>query len=253
MAKDITRNDTATVTDIPSYLQPILTGPTGAFPQFQAAQGALPSLTALGTGAPQMDIPGLTPDQQAQINAILQTGSTSPDLMAARQQLQALTSGPIGSSPATLAGMQAFQHLVAPQVMQAEALQGRAGGGAALEAMSQASTQAALPLIQNELAQRQAAVGQYTGLQQAQLNSLAAALEAAGMPREVALQQAQAAFNKANANYQFQSNLQSAPLNLMNSLLGQHSTGRQQAYQTKTGEDWLSGGLRMAGDIFGGF
>jgi len=236
-------------TDIPGYLAPGTTGPSGWIPQWFAAQQQFPSLAELPGEVPTLGVPGLTPDQERLIQQMMATGAASPDRAAARQQLQQLTSGPVGSSPATQAGMQAFQQLVAPSIMQTQALQGTASGGAALEAMGQGATAAAVPLIQQEIQNRQQAVGQYGQLGQEQLMGLAAAFEAAGLPREVALEQAQAAFDAAQQRLGIESGLQTFPLQMLSQLLSR----TQQQHSTQYGSDIVAGigqGLSPSG-LFG--
>lgn len=233
---------------IPRWMWPFLTGPSGAFTQFGQAQGALPSLTDLATNAPALQIPDLSPDQMALLSQLEQSGVNNPDMAQARAQLQQLTSGPIGSSPATQAGMKAFSDITMPQIMQAESLQGTAGGGAALEAASQGATAAAVPLIQQEIQNRAAAPGEWASLGNQSLQQIAMALEAAGLPREIAQQQAQAQFDQQQQEYQFAAGLQSQPLGLLGNFFGQRN------WSTMTGEDIGAGigkGLSPSG-IFGG-
>lgn len=222
---------------IPPYMYPSLFGGTGAFTQYGQAQGALPSLTQLDQRVPQLQVPGLTPEQQQQIDAILAQGGGSPDLAAARSQLSELTSGPIGSSPYTQQAMDAWRQQVAPEIMQTAALQGRETGGAALEAMQQGATGAAIPLIQQEVQNREQAVGQYGQLQNEQMQNLAQALEAAGLPREVALQQAQAAFDQQQQQFGYETGLQTLPLQLFGNLIGQSNTSK--THETKNWDDWV--------------
>lgn len=223
---------------------------SGAFSGITQAGQDFPSISQLPGAVPLLNVPGLTPEQQNVINMLYGTGTAPADLSAARAQLQQLTGGPIGSSPATQAGMQAFQELTLPSLMQTAALQGNASGGAALEAAQQGATAAAVPLIQQEIANRQAAVGQYGNLQQQQMQSLAAALEASGIPRDVAMQQAQAQFQKAMQGFGIEQQVQMTPLDIITSLLGR--TGFQQQHPTMTGEDWLGVGLGAIGGALGG-
>ena len=248
MAKEIGTSDTTVNFGGPQGKQLLQAfyGPTGAIPQLTAAEANLPSLTQLGTGAPLLNVPDLTPDQLAQIQAIQAQGSASPELAAAFQQLQQLTAGPIGSSPATQAGMEAFRQLTAPSIEQQQALMGRANSGAAIEAQQQGATAAAVPLIQQEIQTRDQAVNQYGQLQQQQIASLSAALEAAGMPREVAQQQAQAAYQKLAQQYGFATELQTLPLSTLGQLLG--SSTRTTGHTTKGAMDYIGGAIGGIGD-----
>lgn len=214
--------------------------------QFIDFQSNAPSLTDLQNN-PGLQVPNLSPTETDLINRLVATGQANPNMLAAQRQLQQLTSGPIGSSPATVEGMQAFQNITAPQIMQAQALQGTASGGAALEAMGQGATAAALPLIQTEIANREAAVGQYSQLGQQQIMQLAAALEAAGMPREVALKQAFANYQQAEDRWKYQTDLQTRPLDpLLNNAFGSRSGS------TMGAQDWVGFGLSTLGSLLGG-
>ena len=221
---------------IPKYLQPYLfQGPSAAFPQFGAAQQQLPQIAQLPGLTPELQVPGVTPDQQALIQQMIGAGGASPDLQAAAQQLQQLTAGPIGSSPATEQAMAAWQQNVAPTIEQFAALQGNASGGQALEALQQGQTGALVPLLQQEISNRQQAASQYGQLAQQQISGLAAALEASGIPREVALEQAQAAYEQQQGQLGLETQLQTMPLQLLGQLIGQQ--GKQS--QTLHALDWI--------------
>lgn len=231
----------------PAFL-PVYQQAFGPYEQFQATA---PNLTALYQNYPQLNVPGIDPTQQNVLNQLVQTGQNNPEIQAALAQLQQLTSGPIGSSPATQAGMQAFQQLEAPIIGQQSALRGTAGGGQAIEALGQGATAAALPLIQTEIANRQAAVQQYGQLGQQQMQQLALALEASGLPREIALEQAQAIMQRQMGQQQMAFGLQTLPLDLLGSI----SIG-QQGTSTPSGLDItknITGGLAsILGSIMAG-
>lgn len=182
---------------------------------------------------------------------------TGPETTALNSLLAQLNA-PIGSSPATLQGMQAWQDVVAPQVRNQQALQGSFHGGAADEAIANSAGQAMVPLIQQEIQQRNAAIPQlmqlggtaaqrFRGdLQQrianmmgtvGPLSNLGAtgaerfrsdlqnALEAAGVPREVANQQAQANYQDFLRRYQLAQQTTLGPImQLAPSLIGTTQT-----------------------------
>lgn len=108
------------------------------------------SATDIG-GLPQVGGPG----PYNNVNAI-----DTQQMQFAQDQAKQLASGPIGQSPATLAAMKAWETLVKPQTLAAQALTGNLGGGATQEAMAMGSTAAAVPLIQQEVANRAALVPQ---------------------------------------------------------------------------------------------
>jgi hypothetical protein len=220
---------------VPPWEIPIVLGGASQLEQFQ--QGA-PQLLQLYQNMPQLQVPGIDPTQQNVLNQLVQTGQNNPELQAALAQLAQLTGGPIGSSPATQAGMQAFQQQIAPIIEQQSALRGTAGGGQAIEALGQGATSAALPLIQQEIQNRQAAVGQYGQLGQQQMQQLTTALEAAGLPREVAMQQAAALFERQQQQSKFAAGLQGFPLGMLPQLIGTTTTG------TPSGYDLLSGFIK---------
>lgn len=197
------------------------------------AEQNLPDLTQIYQGMPQLNVPGLDPTQLSLLGQLTSTGADNPDLAAARAQLAQLTGGPIGSSPATQAGMQAFEQQIAPIITQQSALRGTAGGGQAIEALGQGATAAALPLIQEEIKAREAAVGQYGQLGQEQVNQIAMALEASGLPREVALEQAQALFQRQQQQSKFATGIQTFPLQY----LGQLGMGGRTSQPSTVGGD----------------
>jgi hypothetical protein len=86
-------------------------------------------------------------------------GGVDPN--SALGQLQQLTSGPIGSSPATQAGMAAFQQNVLPTLQNELGSMGLGRSGIGAEQIQRASTSAAVPLIQQEIANREQGIGQY--------------------------------------------------------------------------------------------
>ena len=94
------------------------------------------------------------------------TGQSQVDPNSALGQLQQLTSGPIGSSPATQAGMAAFQQNVLPTLQNELGAMGLGRSGIGAEQIQRASTSAAVPLIQQEIANREQGIGQYGNLSQ---------------------------------------------------------------------------------------
>lgn len=191
------------------------------------AQQGLPDISSLASNVPGLNVPGMDPNQQSFLQQLQANASNSSDMAAARAQLGELTSGPVGSSPATQAGMKAYYDLVQPRIESQSALRGTAGGGQGLEALSLGAEQAAVPLIQQEISDRGAAVGQYAALGNQQQQQLAQALEASGLPREVALQQAEAAFSQQQQQFQTQMGVQEQPASWIPATFGQNSTSGQ--------------------------
>lgn len=90
--------------------------------------------------------------------------STGQNIGTAENLLGEMTSGPIGSSPATQAGMNAWSQLVEPTIASSLAASSGGRGGALPAAISQGETAAAVPLIQQEIANREAGIGQASNL-----------------------------------------------------------------------------------------
>jgi hypothetical protein len=148
-------------------------------PKLQATQDVAP--LSQFAQPQQRQIAGMSPLQQyaagmvpqiAQGNAQSQNalgslgyGNTGTD--SALGQLSQLTSGPIGSSPATQAGMAAFQGNVLPTLQNELGAMGLGRSGIAAEQIQKATTSAAVPLLQQEIANRAASVPQYTNIAQA--------------------------------------------------------------------------------------
>jgi hypothetical protein len=218
-------NSGSSAPTLPPWLQQILQNTGG---QQLTAQQTLPQLSTLPGMTPELNVPNLTPQEQALIGNI--GGQAGSGLDPAYKQLSELTSGPIGSSPATAAGMEAFQQQIAPQIMQQEALAGRGTGGGATEAIGQGATAAALPLIQQEIGNREAAVGQYANLDQTQMQGYEQALTAAGLPREIATAQSQAQYQQLLQQLAMIQGIQTGPENLFGNTIGQ--TGSSSSHPT---------------------
>lgn len=82
--------------------------------------------------------------------------------------LSSLVGGPIGSSPATIAGMEAWEEAVLPTVQNEAVQMGLGRSGPALEAMSDSATQAYVPLVQQEINNRANAVNQLQAMGEAE-------------------------------------------------------------------------------------
>jgi hypothetical protein len=133
-------------------------------------------------------------------------GTQGTDPNSALGLLQGMTSGPIGSSPSTQAGMAAFQQNVLPTLQNELGAMGLGRSGIAGEQIQKAATSAAVPLIQQEIANRQAGIGQYgniaqqmAGLGQQNLSNMGTA---AGMATSLGGTQQQTAQASLDAPYQ---------------------------------------------------
>lgn len=104
-----------------------------------------------------------------------QTAAQNPDQMAL-DQLAYLTGGPIGSSPATLATMEAYDRLQAPSIQNTLNAMGMGRSGAGAEQLNLGRTAALVPALQQEVQNRATAVPQYINIGQgADQTQLAAA------------------------------------------------------------------------------
>lgn len=118
-----------------------------------------------------------------------------------------LTTGDIGSSPATLQAMKAWEDLTKPQILAGQAISGNLGGGSTEEALAHGSTEALTPLLAQEIQNRkdiastlggfglqesglklQADTGSAERAQSAQESTVRAGLEAAGLDQNAAAQ-----------------------------------------------------------------
>jgi len=78
--------------------------------------------------------------------------NTDTEQMRRAQEIaQQLTGGDVGSSPATLQAMKAWEDLVRPTVMAGQALTGNLGGGSTEEALAHGKTEALTPLLEQEI------------------------------------------------------------------------------------------------------
>lgn len=149
-----------------SWTNQTIQGMTG-MPQ-QTAQaanlyGGLPGQAGQQVGVTGLEQQGLGTLNQMVGVAGQDVGMQGPEY-AALQQLAQLTGGPLGSSPATQAGMSAFEQLVKPGMQNDLNVMGMGRSGAGAEQINLARTAAATPLLQQEIQNRANAVPQYLNL-----------------------------------------------------------------------------------------
>jgi hypothetical protein len=122
---------------------------------------------------------------------------TQPEL-GALTDINQLIGGPIGSSPATIAAMNAYNTFEAPQIAQQLALSGQTNGGAFAQALSQGQTAALAPLLQQEEQNRVSVLPALAGIGSTvadrERSDTATALQAASVPQQTAQEQADANF-----------------------------------------------------------
>lgn len=114
---------------------------------YQTALGMTGQAAGMLGTVPQVGAPGVSP-------APVTVDTNTAQMQEAMRIAQELSGGAIGSSPATTAGMTAWEQLVKPQVTSGLSLTGNLGGGATEEALGLSSTAAAVPLIEQEIANR---------------------------------------------------------------------------------------------------
>jgi len=181
-------------------------------PQLQAAQQAAPLSQFMQPNV--KEVAGLSPSQQWAISQVPglqyqpgaswygpQAGTATPGTPeeAALAQLSQLTSGAIGSSPTTLAGLQAFQQLQQPQIENTLATMGLGRSGAGAQILETARAGVLGPLLQQEISNRQAAVPQYANLGQnlfgRQQAAIGTGMQVGGTERGVAQEILDAKYN----------------------------------------------------------
>jgi hypothetical protein len=143
-------------------------GPTGTSTQQPILGHGLGKLA----GASAKDWMSLLGSADPQLAGDIQNGGLSPQEIQALGQINQLTSGPIGSSPATAAGMRAYTANAEPAIEQAQSLGGGGRGGALQAALTQGQEQAYDPLIQQEISNREASIPQLAGIGNAGISRL---------------------------------------------------------------------------------
>lgn len=225
---------------VPKWLQSGIQGTvTGAEGQESAAQGSLPSISALYGMIPDE---GTAPLTSAQLGTIgnytaLGTGGANPTEQAGIGTLSQYANGPIGSDPAVTAANQAYSQLTGPAAASASALQGQGNSGAAQEAqaLGRSSTlQSALNTAEtNQLSAGGQLFGAGQGLSNQSLETMAAQLQAEGLPQQTAQQIATNLYNQQNQQVQYASGVQQQPLSIVPSLLGSNTSTIQSGTTTQ--------------------
>lgn len=156
----------------------------------KGSPGAIDTLS--GAMKPQpMQIPGITPIE-SQAGSKIESNLTAGGDPRVLNQINQLTSGDVGTSPVTTQAMDNFKKFTQPDIEQQMALAGLGRSGAAGQAVANASEQAMVPLMQTEIANREAAIPQ---LQTAGDTATSAALGYGGLTRDIATQAEQAKQN----------------------------------------------------------
>lgn len=151
------------------------------------------SLASLLAPNPEQ-IAQLTPGEMSDINQTQQYAqSGTPQMQQAQDLINQLTGGAIGSSPATLAAMANYNQNIMPTITSSLGATGGGRGGALTAALTQGQTSAITPLLQQEISNRENAIGQETNLGTMQSQNVQNALTANDMVRQI--QQSQLSSN----------------------------------------------------------
>lgn len=151
------------------------------------------------TGAAPMAVPGLTPQQQAAVEfsgqAVNAPTLQSPEALAL-MNLARVSSGPIGSSPATQEAMQSWEATTGEQIKNQLAMAGIGRSGALATDLGVARSAAHAPLLQQEIANRLGTVAPLTDIgatmETRPMARQAGAFDMGEMVRQIAQAQAQA-------------------------------------------------------------
>lgn len=172
--------------NIPDELKPLVTQSATSVGNLQRQY----PLGALFQPSPQPIAPLTTPELSLLGQQVQQTqlpSMTAPEL-GALTDINQLAGGPIGSSPATMAQLQAFQALQAPQIAQDLAMAGISHGGAFPETMALARTAALAPALQQEVQNRVSVLPQLSSIgsnvAQREMNTLNQGLVASQVPQQ---------------------------------------------------------------------
>lgn len=221
----------------PAWLQNLLHRSGGQWSQL--LKQASPMLQGQLQANPEQ-IAQLTPQETALINELGNFSGGTPDTAAAEQQLSQLTSGPIGSSPDTLAAMRAYNAQAAPVALQAQSLSGSGRGGGITEALTMGNEAAYAPLVQQEVTNRAASIPQYQNLANLLNTFTQTGLTAAEMPQQVQQAGFEAAYQDLLRRYGLEQQATLGPLQTFGGdLFGQTTTGSSSS--SPGALNWLTG------------
>lgn len=219
---------------IPAYLKAPLKASAANWLAGSNAFNQMGGVNALLNQQPEATAP-LTTGELAnigQLEGIAQFGS--PEETAALGQLSQLTSGPIGSSPDTVAAMNAYNQNIAPTINSSIAATGGGRGGNLTAALTQGQTSAYTPLVQQEVQNRENSVGQYAQLGQQRSGDIQSAMNASDLQRQVAQAADTASYQNLQNILGIGQQFLLGPTELLGgSAIGQRSTGSGSSPQGK--------------------
>ena len=205
-------------------LQKLLQGSTGDWGQALQTIEGQGGVSSLLNPNPEQ-IAQLTPGQQTnigQLQGIAQNGS--PQEQQSQSLINHLTSGPIGSSPSTAAAMLAYDQNVQPTIESSIAATGGGRGGNLTAALTQGETSAYAPLVQQEVANREAGIGQTQALGAQQSGDITTALNASDLQRQIAQSGLSSQFQDVMRQFGLAQQLTMGPTELLGtSSIGSHT------------------------------
>ena len=207
---------------IPAFLRPYYK--TIASDYMQGMQN-LPDISQLYQGTPGLNVANLTPDEQQLIGQFQQNIGPNTAENASQYGFNQFAGGAGGApSAATDAALAQFNTLQAPAIQQTAALEGLGNSGASLSALAQGQESALVPFMQQDLSNQLTAaqgLGQLGGQESSQMQTqLSNAMQAAGMPRQVADAQSQALFNQQQQQWNFAQGIQTGGASQFPALIG---------------------------------
>ena len=219
---------------MPASLNQLLHGSAGGWEQaLQSLMSGSPdSLTAQLQANPE-GIAQLTGAETGNINQLenIATNQSGPEQQS-QSLINELTSGPIGSSPATAAAMRAYNQNIEPTIASSISATGGGRGGDLTAALTQGQTTAYAPLVQQEVANREAGVGQTQALGQQESGDITTAMNASDLIRQI---------NQSGLTSQFQDLMRRFGLGQQltlgpTELLGPSSIGQHTNQSTSSGK-----------------
>lgn len=150
----------------------------------KGSPGAGPTLSKAMNEQPAK-IPGITPIE-SKAGETISTNLAAGGDPRSLEMINKLTSGDVGTSPATVQAMENFKKFTQPDIEQQMALAGLGRSGASGQAVADASEKAMVPLMQTEIANRESAIPQ---LQSAGDAATSAAMGYGGLQRDITTQQ----------------------------------------------------------------
>ncbi len=204
---------------------------------YLGGMGNLPNITGLYNNTPLLGTAPLTDQQLSDIQGF--QNNIGPN--AAQNQSQQGYENFLGQngkpSAATQAALKEFNDLQAPEIQSQAALQGLGNSGASLQALATGQEQALVPFMQQDLQNQLTATqglgalgGQEAGQMQEQLQN---ALQAAGMPQQIAQEILQNQFNQGQQKWNFAQGIQTGGAQQFPSLFGQSGTSSQSSTSPK--------------------